>query len=98
MSPSNPHGTKPRVQHFIGGLGLAGAELSLAKLIERSRSELSHEVVVLAGTALNPILRDLGVSVIELGLDRPGWLARAPHRAVRATWRSRPNVVQGWMY
>jgi len=89
---------KPVVMHIIAGLGNGGAEATLFRLC---RHDTSHRHVVISLTddgKYGPLLRDIGVTVLPLGMmpgkPSPGRLW-ALWRALRST---RPDIVQTWMY
>lgn len=81
------------------GLRTGGAETMLLKLLGAARSRVEAEVVSLTTEgAVGPRIAALGVPVRALamrgGLDAPG----AVVRLARELRRSRPDVVQTWMY
>ncbi len=89
--------TRKRIAHLIVRLDTGGAEKSLYRLIRHTRTCLDHEVLCLGPTS--PISADisaLGVNVECFDYPRRGPMAL--WRAWRALRRSRPDVLQGWMY
>lgn len=91
---------KPTVVHVITGLQTGGAELMLARLVERQEQSRFRDVVVCL-TGDGPTaerIRDAGVTVHLLGL-RPGLpnpLGIA--RIARLIRRERAVAVQSWLY
>jgi glycosyltransferase involved in cell wall biosynthesis len=90
---------RARVTHVIGGLEVGGAERLLLELLARSdRSRFESDVISL--TTLGPVgrqIQSLGVRVTALGASRP-WMPSALWRLARLLRRTRPDVVQTWMY
>jgi glycosyltransferase involved in cell wall biosynthesis len=88
-----------KVLHVITGLGQGGAEAVLRKVLSSGRPELVHEVVSLTSFEENgKALQDEGVRVTALGMHaRRVWPA-ALGTLYRLIRRSRPDVVQTWMY
>lgn len=88
------------VLHVITGLNTGGAEMTLAKLVERSNStRLRHVVVSLKEPgSIGQRIAEHGVPVLTLGMasgvTRPG----AFIRLVATLRREAPNVVQTWLY
>jgi glycosyltransferase involved in cell wall biosynthesis len=90
-----------RILHVINSLCVGGAEMTLARLVERLQAA-GHSNVILALTepdTLAPRLEAAGATIERLGLK----LGRPPSPA--ALWRMRaafrrhqPDIVQGWMY
>lgn len=87
-----------KVLHIITGLGTGGAEIMLERLTTMSGQEVRHEVISLRGMgAVGERLRAAGIAVSSIdmaGLSTP----RAFARLIGAVRRSRPDVVQTWMY
>lgn len=89
-----------RVTHVIDGLSVGGAEVMLANLLRRTdTSAFRSEVISL--TDIGPI----GETIVELGVPvRALDIAPSPLAAARSlrlpAWirRSRPDVVQTWLY
>jgi glycosyltransferase involved in cell wall biosynthesis len=89
-----------RVAHIITGLGVGGAELMLARLVERLSSErIENSVIVLAdrGVVGERIVR-AGVPVFALGMRPARPSPRSLWRLVRLLRQIRPDVVQTWLY
>lgn len=89
-----------RIMHVINGLGLAGAERLLVKVLEASRGPWEHIVVSLLDewTPLTSRLVQLGIPVHVIGLKRS---IPNPVRALSAIGlarRLRPHLIEGWMY
>lgn len=95
---------RPRVLHVTTNLnGFGGAEVMLFKLLRVMQSSaIISEVVTLmhageAGTA-GARIRDLGVNVTELGLERGRLSVRACRTLVTEMRRFKPDIVQTWLY
>ncbi len=89
--------SRKRIAHLIVRLDTGGAEKSLYRLVRHTRSELEHEVLCLGpASPISADLESLGVAVHCFDYPRVGPLAL--WRAWRALRRSRPDVLQGWMY
>lgn len=88
-----------RTTHVVTDLDVGGAEMVLLRLLERTQGvSLSAEVISLSGEGrLVGPLRDIGVDVKGLP---PGLRGRAVavSAIARELRRSRPDVVQTWMY
>jgi glycosyltransferase involved in cell wall biosynthesis len=88
-----------KVTHIITGLERGGAEMMLYKLLRRLESETAAEVISLTDDgSLGPSIRDCGVSVSVLGMRRGLPNPWAVAKLAQHLRRSRPNVVQTWMY
>lgn len=89
-----------KVVHVITGLEIGGAEISLLKLVSNlSKDKFSNEVVSLTDTG--PVanrLQDVGIPVSVLGMRRGRINPVAVLRLARRLRRTRPNLVQTWMY
>lgn len=89
-----------RVYHIITGLSVGGAEMMLYKLLSRiDRSRFACEVVSL--TTLGPVaerISALGIPVRALELNHPLKAPQALLQLVRWMKKSRPHVVQTWLY
>lgn len=86
--------------HVITGLSSGGAERALYNVLSGGLANLFDSAVVSLsdGGVYAPHLRDLGVPVFELGMQR-GRLRLATIAKLRALVRQqRPEVIQGWMY
>jgi glycosyltransferase involved in cell wall biosynthesis len=87
------------VLHVITNTAVGGAETMLLRLIRALDGGFSHEVASVMG--IGPVgerIRDLGVKVHAIGIDRnaPNPVKLFPlGRVIRA---SRPDVIQTWMY
>lgn len=93
--PSSPRGAT--VVHVITGLGMAGSELSLARLATAARRH-RHVVVSLADEgAIGPQLASAGVRVHTLGMKGPLDVPRALYRLRRILRSERADIVQGWL-
>lgn len=91
---------KQRLLFVTSGLGTGGAERMLVKLLaalDRTRCECLVVSLLDAGTQGGPI-REIGVPVLELRIDRLGGFLAAGWQLLRIARRFRPHVVQGWMY
>lgn len=87
-----------KLLHVITGLGDGGAEAVLYRLITHD-SQTTHAVVSLTQEGkYGPLLRQLGVEVVALGMPR----GRLTLKGLRLLWqtvrRMRPDVIQTWMY
>lgn len=87
-----------KLLHIITGLGTGGAEIMLERLTTLSKEGVRHEVISLRGMGtVGERLRAAGIVVTSIdmvGLSIP----IAFVRLVAAIRRSRPDVVQTWMY
>lgn len=92
--------TAPLTLHVIAGLGIGGAEGMLAALVTAERASPHYRAVVdlLANGALAPEIRAAGVPVHELGLAGPLGVPRAVSALARIIGKTKPAVVQTWMY
>jgi glycosyltransferase involved in cell wall biosynthesis len=92
-------GNRLRVAHVISGLEVGGAEMALVGLIRSSAPALHAEVFSMTrGGPLADRLRGTGVPVHELGMRRGLPDPRALWSLARKLRRTRPDVVQTWMY
>jgi glycosyltransferase involved in cell wall biosynthesis len=88
-----------KVTHIITGLECGGAEMMLYKLLHRLEGEIAAEVISLTDDgSLGPSIRQLGVPVNVLGMRRGLPNPWAVGKLAQHLRRSRPNVVQTWMY
>ncbi len=89
-----------KILHVITGLYTGGAEMMLAKLVERMA--LGHaESAVISLTKGGPLAESiaaLGIPVTLLDMPRGGRSASGFVRLVRAMRRHKPDLVQSWMY
>lgn len=89
-----------RIAHLATGLGMGGAENTLATLLARlDRERFQSEVFSLStDEPLGPHIRRLGVPVTALGLP-PGRLTPGAISHLAYRMRSfRPDLIQTWMY
>lgn len=87
-----------KVLHVISGLGSAGAEGALFRLVSTTVPS-RHVVVSLTNEgAYGKRLREIGSEVYALGMRRAGLNAGGMVRLVGLIRRHRPDVVQTWMY
>ena len=93
-------GSTIRVCHVITGLGLGGAERSLAELVLRLRSHRIESAIVSlrSGGCIADSLRGLGFGVEEIGIDGPIPSIRAARSLVASIRGRAPDLLQGWMY
>ncbi len=88
------------VLHVITDLDMGGAEVMLAKLIastDRNRFNPSVLSLKRRGVISHRIER-LGVPVSELDFDHPHFSPQAIVKFTKTLFRSRPRLIQGWMY
>src|SRR6478672_11602699 len=89
-----------RITHVITGLNTGGAEMMLFKLLSRvDRNRFAPEVVSL--TSDGPVgerIRGLGIPVHAVGMVRGVPDPRGLLRLASYLRRSRPDLVQTWMY
>jgi len=91
--------TRHRVVHIITGLSQGGAEASLYRLIRTSGMHWDTVVISLADEGYyGEKLRSLGVTVLCCRMRAPHQLVGGFIRLLRFLRRSRPHVVQTWMY
>jgi len=89
-----------KIVHLINGLFTGGAEMMLARLVERmdrSRFEITV-ITLLASGRLEPRFEQMGVEVLSLGMRRGVPDPRAIVRCSRLLRRLSPDCVQSWMY
>ncbi|MFK4765856.1 glycosyltransferase [Desulfobaculum sp. SPO524] len=89
-----------KVVHIITGLGVGGAETSLARLAPRlaRRGVVQQVVSLLPPGPLAAPLEAAGVPVASLHLRRGAPSPAALWRLVRLLRRENPDVVQTWLY
>jgi glycosyltransferase involved in cell wall biosynthesis len=89
-----------RVLHFITGLKIGGAELSLHKLIMGSHHHrFQHRVISLLDEgALGMDIKGKGVPVYTLRMKNPVGIAAALPRMTGLVRTLQPDLLQGWMY
>lgn len=89
-----------RVLHVITGLGVGGAEATLAAVAQGlARVRFEQRVVNLSGEGhYCAVLREHGIEVDSLGMTRglPSWAAWRRFRLVLRAFR--PQVLQTWLY
>ena len=89
-----------RVMHFITGLEAHGAERMLARLVTALDGD-EVETVVVSLTTEGPVgrqLRDAGVEVIALDVDKLTGGVRGPSRLAAELRAHKPDVLQTWLY
>ena len=89
-----------RVLHVITGLGLGGAEGQLTALLTRApHPDMAPSVAsLLPGGENREVLSRAGIAVTDLGMARGIPDPRAVGRLMTAIKKSRPHVLQSWMY
>lgn len=87
-----------RVLYIITGLGDGGAEAVLHRLVTHDSADEHHVVSLMGEGKYGPILRDQGVQVTALAMPRGRITLAGMRRLWRAVRRTRPDVVQTWMY
>jgi glycosyltransferase involved in cell wall biosynthesis len=89
-----------KITHIITGLGVGGAEVMLRQLLSRmNNSAFDNEVISL--TDMGPVsdqIKALGVPVMALGMRKEMPNPLDVLRLARRLRKSRPDVVQTWMY
>jgi glycosyltransferase involved in cell wall biosynthesis len=91
--------SKRRIVHIITGLSRGGAEAVLYRLIYSTRDSWDSMVISLTdGGFYGDRLRSLGVSVVCCRMNEAGQAVPGFVRLLRFLRRSRPDVVQTWMY
>jgi glycosyltransferase involved in cell wall biosynthesis len=96
---SSPH--RPlKVLHIINDLSIGGAEMTLFKLLSRSdREKFTPSVISLNGVGrLGDRIKELGIEVEAVGMKAKGLRSRALLRLAVLVRKSRPDLIQGWMY
>ena len=86
--------------HVINGLGPAGTERMLVKLLESSTGPWEHVVVSLmeADTPLAARLSELGIPVHSLRLNRSIPNPLSALAIISLARRLRPHLIEGWLY
>ena len=89
-----------KIVHVISNLAVGGAETTLYRLLAHMVPVYgSHTVVsMVSGGAYAPMLRALGVEVLELGARRSASALALLPRFCRVLRRLQPDLVQAWMY
>jgi glycosyltransferase involved in cell wall biosynthesis len=100
----NGNGFKPkrplRVLHIINDLSIGGSEITLYKLLSRTdRDKFKPTVISLNGVGkLGDRVKQLGIEVEAVGLKPSRLRARSLLRLAQIARRTRPDLIQGWMY
>jgi glycosyltransferase involved in cell wall biosynthesis len=89
-----------RILHVITDLYVGGAETMLTRLIT-ARPGAAEESCVVSLLPDGPLARDLraaGIPVCELNFRKPLGALTGMARLARLIAKSKPDIVQGWMY
>lgn len=87
------------VCHLATGLGIGGTPVMLAKLVEALHPRVRFTVIGMTGDeGIAPRLRQLGVTVHALGMNRGRPSPKALWRLCSLLWGDRPDVLQTWLY
>ena len=89
-----------RVCHLITSLATGGAETALFRLVTAT-DRMKQEQVVISLTdegVYGPRLREAGISVFALGMQRGRFSLSAFLRLVRLLRQQKPDVIQTWLY
>jgi glycosyltransferase involved in cell wall biosynthesis len=91
---------KIRMTHLVTSLGQGGAELMLARLLSRiDRDRFDCEVICLGESgAVADLIHATGIPVTILGMRRGRPSAAGFCRLTGQLRRSRPHVLQTWLY
>lgn len=90
-----------KVIHVIVGLNIGGAELMLYRLCSSLMSNSDDEHLVISLTTIGEVgsrLQASGIEVIALGMKTPWNLMGTFFKLLRELKRTKPDVVQCWMY
>lgn len=89
-----------KILHVITGLNTGGAEMMLAKLLDRlRRNDIENVVISLTdGGPLAQYITAMGITVTPLGMPRGGLSVRGLLRLVETVRRHKPDIIQAWMY
>ena len=100
VSPAEGPAGTIRVLHLISSLAVGGAETMLCNVVLASEgAALRHMVVAMVpGGGLEDRLRAGGIPVETLGMRRGRPSPSGVWRFVRLLRRTRPHIVQTWMY
>src|SRR3979411_3024406 len=104
LASSNGNGFKPkrplRVLHIINDLSIGGTEMTLYKLLSRTnRDKFKPSVISLNGIGkLGDRVRQLGIEVEAVGMKPSGRQLLSLLRLARIARRTKPDLIQGWMY
>lgn len=92
-------GSRLRIAHIITGLSQGGAEANLFKLINATRQSWDVVVISLADEGYyGQRLRALGIRVFCCRMNERGQALAGFRRLLRLLRKTRPAVVQTWMY
>lgn len=95
MDPTSPL----CVTHVISGLGHGGAETVLQRLVCAPGARVRHRVISMKDEGvIGPQLRRAGIEVQALEMRGVAGALRGMWRLYRSLRRTRPDVVQTWMY
>jgi glycosyltransferase involved in cell wall biosynthesis len=99
-STSGKFGHGLDVMHVIPSLGVGGAERVLATLVSAARDPPMRQIVVhfLADDMMGARIRDAGVPIERIPVDRAADAARATWQLSRLIRMRRPAVIQTWAY
>jgi glycosyltransferase involved in cell wall biosynthesis len=89
-----------RLLFVTTGLGTGGAERMLVKLLWalKSRGCECSVVSLLDSGTQGPVIREFGVTIHELHVNRAWGLVSAVWRLQEIARSFKPDVIQGWMY
>jgi glycosyltransferase involved in cell wall biosynthesis len=89
-----------KILHVITGLNTGGAEMMLAKLLDRlRRNDIENVVISLTGGgSLAQYITAMGITVTPLGMPRGGLSVGGLLRLVGILRRQKPDIIQAWMY
>ena len=91
--------TPLQVVHIISGLGQGGAETVLYRLVTAPDQSVQHSVISMGDEGVfGPRLREAGIPVHTLNMKSPIGLLQGLWRMFGLLKKSRPDVVQTWMY
>lgn len=89
-----------RVCHLITSLATGGAETALFRLVTATDRRKQEQVVISLTDegVYGPRLREAGISVFALGMQRGRFSLSAFLRLVRLLRQQKPDVIQTWLY
>jgi glycosyltransferase involved in cell wall biosynthesis len=89
-----------KILHVVTSTGIGGAQTMLLRYLQSlGEHRADHGVVsLLPDGPVGPLIRDLGVPVIDLSVRNANGLAQAVLALRRELARQRPMVVHAWMY
>lgn len=88
-----------RIVHIITSLASGGAQAILTTLVLKTRTDVEHTVVSMLDDGVHgETLRDRGVNVIALNMERGRITIGSFFSLLRILHSARPDVVQTWMY